>query len=54
MRADELNLKDEKDLFEIIIKWIDYKPNEREKVNIFQACLNVRLYSLLLLIFNFT
>ena len=33
LKADELNIKDERDLFEIIIKWVDHKPTEREKVS---------------------
>jgi hypothetical protein len=32
LRADELNIKNESDLFEIITKWIDFDPTERKKV----------------------
>ena len=43
IRADELNISEEKDLFETIIKWVDFNPSQRKKVkhlnfsyNIFQ------------------
>ncbi len=33
IRADELNISEEKDLFETIIKWVDFNPSQRKKVN---------------------
>jgi len=43
IRADELNISEEKDLLETIIKWVDFNPSQRKKVkylnfsdNIFQ------------------
>jgi hypothetical protein len=32
IRADELNISEEKDLFETIIKWVDFNPSQRKKV----------------------
>ena len=32
--SDELNIKNESELFEISIRWIDYDKDERKQVNL--------------------